>query len=480
MITKLFLISENATDAIPTNITTMLAALCAGAGLLLIALLYRKLRSVSCDEVTGFPTFARFKQKAAKILRHAEKNEYMILSLDINDFRFINGSLGFATGNTILREIADHFSKECPEDLICRFYADNFIFLTKRQELIFTEDKVFRITSELNPVTAYLPDRYRLTFSSGVYYIEDPGTDITCMIDRANYARKIGKQNYATQRVVEYTPQMNILNEWNREVTFSMENAIAQGEFEVYYQPQYSFTDSRIIGAEALIRWNKPDKGLLQPDTFIPLFEHNGFIPRIDFFVFESVCKFLDDWNRSGPDGSCPYPITISFNLSRQDFLNPNLTTELHEIRKKYQVEPCKIEVEVTESAVFENQKHLITSMQKIKKAGYDISVDDFGSGYSSLNLLKDMPADVLKLDKEFLSSAAGSEREFSIISSVIDMSKKINLMTIAEGVETKEQAETLRRMGCDIAQGYYYARPISAKAYKELLLQSTAAVAAP
>ena len=472
MIKKLFLISGNAAG-IPPALSVMLSVLCAAAALLLIAHLYKKLHSVSCDEITDFPTFARFKQKAGKMLRRAGKDGYMLLSLDINDFRFINASLGFTTGNTILHEIAEHFRRECPEDLICRFYADNFIFLTKRQEFIFIEDKVFRMTSELNPVAAYLPDHYRLTFSSGVSYIEDTGTDITCMIDRANYARKLGKKNYATQRVVEYTPQMNIMNEWNREVTFSMENAIAQGEFEVYYQPQYSFNDSRIIGAEALIRWNKPNKGMLQPDTFIPLFEHNGFIPRIDFFVFENVCKFLDDWNRSGKDGSCPYPITISFNLSRQDFLNPNLVSELHEIKKKYQVEPCKIEVEVTESAVFENQKHLIASMQKIKKAGYDISVDDFGSGYSSLNLLKDMPADVLKLDKEFLSSAAGSDREFSIISSVIDMSKKINLMTIAEGVETKEQAETLRKMGCDIAQGYYYARPISAQAYKELLLQN-------
>ena len=246
--------------------------------------------------------------------------------------------------------------------------------------------------------------------------------------------------------------------EWNKEITLNMNNAFANNQFKVYYQPKYSFETEKIIGAEALIRWKDPEKGLLPPDKFVPLFERNGFIQKIDMYVFDSVCRFLADWKKAGADGSCPHPLTISFNLSRNHLYNPDLIKELCSIKDKYDIGPNHIEVELTESIMFDNQKRLINVMNQIKNAGYSISVDDFGSGYSSLNLLKDIPADVLKLDKEFLSNVPEDSKETTIISSVIEMSKKLNMKTVAEGVETQNQAKLLRDMGCDIAQGYYYA----------------------
>ena len=205
--------------------------------------------------------------------------------------------------------------------------------------------------------------------------------------------------------------------------------------------------------------------------TAVELCEQLG--QKIDIYVFERVCKFLSDWNTMGPGGSCPNPITISFNLSRYHLYNPDLISTLTTIFNKYDVSPSHVEVELTESIMFDNSKKLISVMNDIKKAGFSISVDDFGSGYSSLNLLKEIPADVLKLDKEFLSKADDDKRENIIITSVIEMAKKLKMTTVAEGIETKKQSDLLRDMGCDVAQGYYYAKPMPEREFLALLYKS-------
>ncbi|MBO4404786.1 MAG: EAL domain-containing protein [Treponema sp.] len=441
--------------------------------IILVLILKHKIHVIEYDDITPLHTYNRFKRNVSKKLRRARPNEYIILSLNINGFGFINDSIGFENGNHLLCEIANFFISQGKKgEKYCRFYADNFIFFIKNPGLYpLIEDRVYRMTQMPEKVTALLPNHYKLTFSSSVYYITNPSnSDITGMITKANLALNIYRNTFLTHRTIEYTDEMEAENNWNMKVTINMNRALENEEFEVYFQPKFRFADEFIVGAEALIRWNNPEEGLLLPGKFIPLFEHNGFIEKIDIYVFKKVCEFLDRWNKSGKDGTCPFPLTISFNLSRFHLYDPELLGKLTDIVHSYDIAPSRIEIELTESIVFDNQKRLVQVMQKLKEAGFLISVDDFGSGYSSLNLLKDIPADVIKLDKEFLSKAGTTPREAIIIESVIEMAKKLHMTTVAEGIETKNQSELLRNIGCDIAQGFFYAKPMPTEAYYEFL----------
>ena len=441
---------------------------------LLLLILHKKSHQIDFDTITELPNFSQFKKKVGKILAAAESNEYMIISFNIDNLGMINETYGVQTGNEILRRVGKHFSSQCAKnEFVLRYFADNFIFFTKKPEFFWNiEERVYMMTSVKEILKDILTEQYNFTFTTSVYYIDNPMETIDSMIDKANIAQKLCRNNYSTHRVIEYTSEMKDSREWNREITLTMENAYKNREFEVFYQPKYDFSTEKIIGAEALIRWNNPRKGFLQPGKFVPLFEDNGFIEKIDKFVFNSVCRFLDSW-ASRQESKSMVPLTISFNLSRYHLYNPNLIKELKDIASKYDIGENRIEVELTESIMFDNQKKLIKVMNEIKKAGFLISVDDFGSGYSSLNLLKSMPADVIKLDKDFLSNAPENQKENIIIQSVIEMAKKLKIKTVAEGVETKLQSDMLKSIGCDIAQGFFYAKPMKESDFLDLLLKS-------
>lgn len=447
-------------------------------GLFIIALLLLILKSknhqIEFDSITGLPNFDHFKRNVSKILAGAKSDEYMILSFNIDNLSLINETYGTRTGNEVLKRVGRHFARQCGKnEFVFRFFADNFILFTKKPDFFWNvEERVFVMTTVRDSLKDILPERYNLTFTTSSYYIENPAETIDSMIDKANLAQKLCRHTHTTHRVIEYTQEMKASHEWNREITMTMGNAFINREFEVFYQPKYDFNNEQIIGAEALIRWNNPRKGFLNPAKFVPLFENNGFIEKIDKFVFKTVCEFLDSWNKSESSKKIE-PLTISFNLSRQHLYNPELIHELREIAASYDIGPNKIEVELTESVMFDNQQRLIKVMKEIKNAGFSISVDDFGSGYSCLNLLKNIPADVIKLDKEFLSITPENQKENIIIESVIEMAKKLNIKTVAEGVETKVQSEMLKNIGCDIAQGFYYAKPMQEENFLSLLNES-------
>ncbi|WP_236879340.1 putative bifunctional diguanylate cyclase/phosphodiesterase [Clostridioides difficile] len=236
-----------------------------------------------------------------------------------------------------------------------------------------------------------------------------------------------------------------------------MNKALEKGEFIVYYQPKYSLGDvNEIEGAEALIRWNSPEFGFISPIDFIPLFEKNGFIVNIDMFVFEEVCKTLNKWINKGYT-----PVPISVNMSRVHLYRDNFIENITDLISKYNISPEFIELELTESVVFDNLNILIDIMKKIKEIGFLISMDDFGSGYSSLNLLKDLSFDILKLDRGFLIETTDTKRGKIIISKIVEMAKAIDIKVICEGVETYEQVEFLKEIGCDKVQGYLFAKPM-------------------
>ena len=434
------------------------------------------------DELTGLYTIEKFKTEARKILATAKPDEYAFVCLDINKFQYLTDSLGRETANSVLNVLGAHFKKTVPNDsILTRRYADNFVMMIHTSFGPIIEDYVLNMISVVSKMGNLLPLHYTLEFSIGVYAISNPHEDIEIMIHKANTARTAGKYSPTPSRISFYSEQMSLNSEHEKEILFDMNRAFEANEFIAFYQPKFNFDDGKVIGAEALVRWNHPKKGLLEPGYFVPLFERNGFISKVDIKIFEQVCQFLDKWNKSGKNGECPKPLTISCNLSRYQLYNPEFAKQYSKIASQYQIEPSKIELELTESLMMDNKKRLLKAMNEIKKAGFDISVDDFGSGFSSLALLKDIPASVIKLDKEFFANTTHNgnndekdiHKDNIIVNSVIDMAKKLEMTTVAEGVEEESQAKQLREMGCDIAQGFFYAKPMCADDFERLLKNS-------
>lgn len=419
------------------------------------------------DALTGLPRQLRFEKAVVELVRAGGIGAYTLASLDLDNFKYINDSFGYEQGDQLLQAVAEHLREE--KSLYCalaRGQADNFLILIK------TEDKeIFTRRFEENGVEsrhlhALLPNNYSMVYSVGLFVIFDTQSTFASWLDRANIARKVIKGNHVST-VMEYTAEMDRKVHWKKSVVTSMERALAEHEFQVYLQPKYSLESEQMVGAEALVRWVDPENGLLAPDLFIPIFEDNGFIQKLDYYMFDRVCALIHDWQERGL-----LVLPISVNLSRLHIHNKNLVEELMEITRLHQVAPKFIETELTESIVFQDAQALIDTMGELRMAGFDISIDDFGSGYSSLNLLTDLPANILKIDKGFLDRVTDAKKTRLVVSKVIEMAKSLRLRIVAEGVETQEQVELLREMGCDIAQGYFYARPMPVKEFEELLVE--------
>ncbi len=425
------------------------------------------------DELTGLSTQKKFIEDVKKLLEKSASPKYSLVSIDINSFRYITQVFGQDKGNQILAELAKQFKATAPKGaLLCRNYNDNFSILLETTILPILEDLIVNMTTITPKIKKLLPEHYKLEFSIGVYEIKDSTEDVAIIMDKAQTARKAGKTSLNPKRICVFTSQMETNSQQEKDILFDMERAFQENEFIVYYQPKFLFNSEKIIGAEALVRWNHKKKGLLAPSYFIPMFEKNGFIEKIDRLVFENVCQFLDKWNKSQADKTEKQPLTISCNLSRVQLYNPDIAKTYKEIASKYEIAPSKIEIELTESLMMDNKERLLKAMNEIRNAGFSISVDDFGSGFSSLSLLKDIPATVIKLDKEFLNSQ-DTKKEHIIINSVINMAKNLNMETVAEGVEDKKQSDLLKNMGCDIVQGYFYAKPMTESDFTEKLNSS-------
>ncbi len=252
-----------------------------------------------------------------------------------------------------------------------------------------------------------------------------------------------------------------------KEIEDQMEAALANGEFEVYLQPKLDLAQNEIEGAEALIRWNSPEKGLIPPAQFVDLFEKNGFIKKIDLFVFETICKYMRKWI----DTEVPL-LTVSVNLSRLHFMEKNFLDEFDAIRQKYDVPAKYLEFELTERTVFEETELLTDVMYHMREKGYSCSLDDFGSGYSSLNILKELPINVIKLDRGFFIGQY-NEQSRIIIRAIINMAKELDMKTVAEGVDTPEQCSFLRESGCTMMQAFLYAKPMPIPNFESMFFQT-------
>lgn len=275
--------------------------------------------------------------------------------------------------------------------------------------------------------------------------------DILAKCDAAMYQAKYdGKNRYTIYKEFEKTIEIN------RNIELEMEDALANGEFEVYFQPKVNMITTDLYGAEALSRWIHPADGIRPPDTYIPLFEKNGFISKLDMYIYEEVCRIKSTWS-----GNAYAHIPVSVNMSRLHLYDRQFPDKLITIANKYNISPTELEIEITESIFIKDSSEMICMVNRLRAQGFLVSIDDFGSGFSALNLLKDLPVDTIKLDKEFLHESANISRGKKVIRNVISMCRDLKMNVVTEGIETKEQIDFITSCGCPIAQGFYYAPPL-------------------
>jgi diguanylate cyclase (GGDEF)-like protein len=380
---------------------------------------------------------------------------FAIIQFDIEGFKNINSQYGEQFGDELLKYIIDNLKIICnDEQLYTRLTADVFMIVTTYE----TKQDILDLIEEIRKnLLNYKYKHYRLVF--GINYITDKSKILRFYGDGAAIARQSIKGD-----ILKYYAFYDFDNMSNDEdeiwILSHMERALKNKEFQMYLQPKFNVITNKVVGAEALVRWVHPTKGVIPPIKFISLFEKNGFIIKLDWYIWEEACKCLSKWR----DENKPI-IPISVNVSRKNMIDDSYIEYLDLLIKKYKLEKSYLELEITETI---DDKTINRSIDLLKEQGYTLLMDDFGSGYSSLNMLKDTKFDVIKIDRMFLNNFTESDRGQQIIKSTISMSHSIGLDIIAEGVETQEQVQFLSECGCDTVQGFYYAKPMTVSEFNE------------
>jgi len=414
------------------------------------------------DRLTNLYSKKAFCRRVAEVLEQYPEKEFELMRFNIARFKVINDLFGEETGDKLLKYVAEFLTSiQLTPCVYGRLYADNFLLCyptagNLREHLIHS----------LQMLAVSFALDYRIEFYYGVYTIKERDLAVTSMLDRAAMALfKAAKNGFIVCGEYEDDMRENMVNE--QVIVNNMNGSLERDEFIVYLQPKYDLLTERVVGAEALVRWIHPQLGFVPPAKFVPVFEQNGFIYQLDKYVWEKTCQML----RADIDEGRPV-MPVSINVSRVDFYSPNLVQYFEALTQKYNLAPRLLELELTESAYVDNPQQIIEITRKLQEKGFVILMDDFGSGYSSLNMLKDLPVNVLKIDLRFLSDSQGVEngRADNILNSIVRMAKRLNLPVIAEGVETQKQVDFLRMIGCEYAQGYFFSEPVPCEDYRELI----------
>jgi len=395
-----------------------------------------------------------------------------VVYFDVQRFKVINSLFGMSEGDRLLQYIAARIRANLSErDFACHLSADRFAFYkdSGRQAVVQCVETLF------DEIAAFgLP--FEILCNAGIYLLEDAKPEeIDTVLDCAIMAQEQIKGSF-THRFNYYTDDLWQSLLGAHEITGMMRRALQERQFVAYYQPQYNHSTGMMVGAEALVRWLHPEKGLIPPNQFIPVFETNGFISYLDAYVFEEVCAFL----RRCLDKSMSV-VPVSVNLTRHDLFTPGFLDKLEAIRQKYDVPPKYVRIEITESSALGSSHFINTALEKLHSYGYTVEMDDFGSGYSSLNVLKDLNFDIIKLDMRFFEKEqTPTGRGGIILSSVVRMVNWLQLPLIVEGVEVAEQADFLLSIGCDHIQGYLYSKPLPEAEFERRLRESPTGVPKP
>jgi len=404
----------------------------------------------------GLAKLKRFRRNVNNLL-HSSAKEIAFIQFDISKFKIVNDLYGERFGDEILDFIKRQLAEVChPEQYFINLRSDVFMIVTEYdndEELV---QFIHRIDQKINCFKGV-----KLHITYGVYTVEDKVAELRQMEDRAAMARRAAKNNILTN-ILFYKEQFKETLYNKKFIEENMESAIEKEQFMMYLQPKYSIAKNEIIGAEALVRWRHPERGMIYPDQFIPIIEENGFIKKVDYYIWNKACRFIKKCMDIGIR-SCP----ISVNVSRIHLRDNECIQVLSDMIAESGISKDLLELEITETA--DDQQISIKAFE-LKEEGFTLLMDDFGSGYSSLNILLETPFDVIKLDRKFMENMMVSGKGRMILEQVASMADKLELGLLAEGVETKEQIDLLQSIGCDQVQGYYYAKPMPEDEFFELL----------
>lgn len=400
------------------------------------------------DNVTGGDTYTKFEATLTELLEQADSDTYYILAFDIDGFHYINRFYGFEIGDKILKQVYALCAEQLQQgELLSRTSADCFVAALKNPAASWLDDILCKSVT-IEDIIIY--------FSAGLYPVKDKMEGLSLMIDKATLASTEAKGK-RFKKVGIFSREFDETLAKNEHLKQEIDRALEESEFTPYFQPKVDIYDNRLVGAEALARWIKKDGTVRPPSEFIPISEQTGVIRLIDWAIFEKTLQFL----RRNLDRGV-HCVPISVNFSRSHLFDKEFADKLKEQLDHYHVPGHLIEVELTETTIFDNAESINTFIKHLHNLDLIVSMDDFGSGYSSLNMLKDVDIDVIKIDQAFLNSATDNTKQQIIFETIIQMSKKLQLETVVEGVETAENVAAMRKTECTVAQGYFFARPMS------------------
>lgn len=421
-----------------------------------------KVRFLEYDFLTGIYGQQKFYQATRELLDQRAGANFAFIHFDIDRFRIINTLYGSKEGDRLIHFVAGAIRKVMTaygRGTYGRLGGDVFGMCVSYEDGAAIYHILEGIRAEIRKHSVH----YYLETCAGIYLVDDPDMEVAAMHDNAEIAAAQCKGQYMVHDVL-YTEEIGqkVLRE--QHIIDEMDAALAEQQFIVYFQPKYQLKKMAPYGAEALVRWKKPSGEIVLPNEFIPIFERNGFITKLDYYVWEKVCQFIDSELSQGRN-----PAPISVNVSRVNLYNPDFMDSLIDLIHRYHIPPHYLNLELTESVFSEDAELIQRAVNYLHDAGFTILMDDFGSGYSSLNILKDVDLDVLKIDMKFFSKGNTAEKGAKIIEAVIRMAESLDMMVIAEGVEEKHQVDFLNDLGCDYIQGYYFGRPMSQDQYEKL-----------
>lgn len=409
------------------------------------------------DKLTNLLFYDDFKEEVRKVIEQSDIR-YMLLSGNISNFKYINAMYGYEQGDQLLKSIADFFITDYDDCVLgCRMHSDRFLALVK----VF-EDTEEEVGEDLNQLISRFSDVITPAFplanihlNCGAYIINNKDENVSEIVDKAEMARKSAKDNYLTS-LVFYNDKIEEKARMEREIIPMFERALKDNRILVYLQPKVAIESGHVVGAEALVRMLDDNGKIVPPMSFIPVLERTGMIIKLDFCVLEQVCALIRKWLDEGIK-----PIRISVNLSRYDFQEDGSWEQMLQKIKDYDIPREYLEFEVTETIFYDDVEFIINKLRQLRAKGHKVSMDDFGSGYSSLNTVGLMPIDIIKFDRGFVQNSISNQKGLDIMSGLVDIFNKINLEVICEGVETEEEEKTIQQCGCDYVQGYFHDRPL-------------------
>ncbi len=416
------------------------------------------------DSLTSAPNLEKLKLDAGVIFSRNEQNEYSVMYFDIKNFKGFNEVLGHNKGNDILVKTCRLCQdKLVADEFFARVSADIFVLLVKR-----SRDGIKALAECLTDALQQLPEissvAMRPVFEWGIYHITNEDKSLDPCLDKANYVRKLTK-SHGEQNICFYDYNLQVREENLKKIEATMYKAMFQNEFNVFIQPKVNIKTGELIAAEALVRWIENGKILWYPTDFIEIFERNGFISELDMYMLSKVCQLQKKWTEKGLS-----TVPISLNQSKILISKSMYSNDVLDIVNKYGIPKNLIEIEITETILHDNIELLTQLMNKLQKEGFSFSIDDFGSGYSSLQLLSELSANTLKIDRGILLKAEDNPRGTAVLRNTIKLAREVNMTCICEGVETKKQEALLLELGCEYAQGYLYGRPMPASEFEKLL----------